>query len=408
MPKVVFRIRYYRPEDAELDATKKQNLRRIANRNYYSSNQSDGQDYLNYIEDGIKQSGEFDYLDYVGVHEKSIGAFDANGILDANGKKKLREELRKTKSVIWDCVISPEEELSKKRLQTYEDAKALIEKCLPRFLKENGIDYENIHWYGGLHKNTDNNHIHLSFYELEPRFSRKEKEGTFFHRGLITKRSINDMRVHIEEELGGNEFFFSQYQRKTLNGVDEMLKRQDADAWKEKRMKEKLAELYKRLPKGKANYMSLSMQELRPLIDEIGMLILGQNPDLENQYFSMKQELKRHDECLKEICESQNVDPERFMLSEKFTSDFKRRLGNKVIDYAKKYEWQVNYEGMCYESQRKQRNIAKRRRTLLLKSTANLTRLVDKEAVDVFEEFEARLRKAEHDRLVEEGEIELE
>lgn len=59
-----------KPEDAELDATNKQNLRKIANCNYYSSNQSNGQDYLNYIEDGVKQSGDFDYLDYVGVHEK--------------------------------------------------------------------------------------------------------------------------------------------------------------------------------------------------------------------------------------------------------------------------------------------------------------------------------------------------
>ena len=79
MAKVVFRIRYYLPQDAYLDATKKENLRKIANRNYYSSNQSDGQDYINYIEDGIRQSGDFDYVDYVGVHEKSIGAFDKNG-----------------------------------------------------------------------------------------------------------------------------------------------------------------------------------------------------------------------------------------------------------------------------------------------------------------------------------------
>lgn len=78
---------------------------------YYSSNQSDGQDYMNYIEDGIKQSGE---IDYVEVHEQSIGAFDKNGILDTASKKSLREELRKTNSAIWDCVISPEEEFSNK------------------------------------------------------------------------------------------------------------------------------------------------------------------------------------------------------------------------------------------------------------------------------------------------------
>lgn len=132
MAKVVFRIRYYLLEDADLEITDDKSRRKVANRNYYSSNQSDGQDYLNYIEDEIKQSGDFDYIDYVGVHERSIGAFDEKGILDATGKKELREALRNTKSVIWDCVISPEEELSKKKLQTYEDAKWIIEKCLPR------------------------------------------------------------------------------------------------------------------------------------------------------------------------------------------------------------------------------------------------------------------------------------
>lgn len=406
MAKVVFRIRYYLPQDAYLDATKKENLRKIANRNYYSSNQSDGQDYINYIEDGIKQSGDFDYVDYVGVHEKSIGAFDKNGILTAEGKKKLREDLRKTKSVIWDCVISPEESLSKEKLNTYEDARAVIDKCLPKFLRENGIDINNVNWYGGLHKNTDNYHIHLSFYELEPKHLRKGKDGKFFHRGMITKSSINSMRVMVEETLSGNEFFFGQYQRKTLKEVGILLN-DDSRFLKEKKIREKLSELLARLPKGKADYMSLEMRELRPLVDEIGMTMLSLSPDLEDCYFSMRQELKRHDDFLKEICASQNVDPDKFLLLDGFSEDFKRRLGNKILRYAKKYQWETSYDGLSYEEQRKQRNIAKRRRTLLLKSASNLARMVNKEASEVFEDFQSRLKKAEYDRLVEEGEIEL-
>ena len=407
MAKVVFRIRYYLPQDAYLDAAKKENLRKIANRNYYSSNQSDGQDYINYIEDGIRQSGDFDYVDYVGVHEKSIGAFDKNGILTAEGKKKLREDLRKTKSVIWDCVISPEESLSKEKLNTYEDAKAVIDKCLPKFLRENGIDIDNVNWYGGLHKNTDNYHIHLSFYELEPMHLRKGKDGKFFHRGMITKSSINSMRVMVEETLSGNEFFFGQYQRKTLKEA-EILLNDDSRFLKEKKIREKLSELLAKLPKGKADYMSLEMKELRPLVDEIGMSMLSLSPDLEDCYFSMRQELKRHDDFLKEVCVSQNVDSDKFLLLDDFSEDFKRRLGNKILRYAKKYQLEASYDGLSYEEQGKQRNIAKRRRTLLLKSASNLTRMVNKEASDVFEDFQSRLKKAEYDRLVEEGEIELE
>ena len=43
-----------------------------------------------------------------------------------------------------------------------------------------------------------------------------------------------------------------------------------------------------------------------------------------------------------------------------------------------------------------------------MKSASNLARMVNKEASDVFEDFQSRLKKAEYDRLVEEGEIELE
>lgn len=408
MANVVFKIRYYKPEDAYLDATKERNKRRIANRNYYSSSQSDGQDYINYIEDGIKQSGDFDYVDYVGIHEKSIGAFDKYGILDQKRKQKLREDLRNTKSVIWDCVISPEEKLSKESLRTYEDAKALIEKCLPRFLKENGIRYDNINWYGGLHHNTDNYHIHLSFYELEPTFHRQAKEGKYYHLGRIIKRSINNMRIYVEEELSSNEFFFGQYQRKMLKGMDEVLNLPGKSYMVEKKIKDKLAALYKDLPKGKTNYNNIDMKDLRPLIDEISMTMLSQYPDLLDQYFNMKQELKRHDDWMKEICEGQNVEPDRFMLMDKFTDDFKRRVGNKIIEYCKKYEWNVRYENLNEEKERKERNIAKKRRTLLLKNTATLTRMVNKEAVDIFNEFESMLKKAEYERLVEEGEIEVE
>ena len=37
-PNVVFKVRYYQPSDANLDATNPMNIKRINARNYYSSN----------------------------------------------------------------------------------------------------------------------------------------------------------------------------------------------------------------------------------------------------------------------------------------------------------------------------------------------------------------------------------
>lgn len=97
--------------------------------------------------------------------------------------------------------------------------------------------------------------------------------GKFFHRGMITKSSINSMRVMVEETLSGNEFFFGQYQRKTLKEAGILLN-DDSKFLKEKKIREKLSELLAKLPKGKADYMRLEMRGLRPLVDEIGMTML--------------------------------------------------------------------------------------------------------------------------------------
>ena len=80
---------------------------KTAGRDFYSSGKAD--DYLSYIDKGIKTAGVRDYVDYAGDDEKSSGIFSAQGLLNKEEKKELRAELRETKSCIWDCVISFEE-----------------------------------------------------------------------------------------------------------------------------------------------------------------------------------------------------------------------------------------------------------------------------------------------------------
>ena len=121
-PSVIVRLKYYEPESK--------------GRDFYSSQKKD--DYLNYVDKGIKDDGRkkpSSYLDYADDREKSSGVFNANGLISPKEKKELREKLRKTKSCIWDCVISFEEEYGKKNCPTPEKAKELLVKVLPRFFK---------------------------------------------------------------------------------------------------------------------------------------------------------------------------------------------------------------------------------------------------------------------------------
>ena len=151
-PNVLTRGHYYEPNDPK--------------RAFYGSGQKD--DYLAYMDKGIKSTKSIDYLDYTGNEEKSSGIFNANGVLFKEDKKALRESLRKTESIIWDVVISFEEQYGNKNMYNAEQAQELLRKILPKFFREIGFKPENITWYAGLHTNTDNQHIHLSFFENEP------------------------------------------------------------------------------------------------------------------------------------------------------------------------------------------------------------------------------------------------
>ena len=90
VPNVIAKIQYI-----ECD-----NPRRV----FYSSGSKD--DYLGYIDKGVKLNKDIDYLDYTGNLEKSSGVFNQNGLLNYDSKRLIREALRNTKSCIWDLVIS--------------------------------------------------------------------------------------------------------------------------------------------------------------------------------------------------------------------------------------------------------------------------------------------------------------
>lgn len=174
-PDVIARVRYY-----EVGAAK---------RAFYGSGQKD--DYLSYIDKGVQSTKALDYLDYAGDEEKSSGVFDANGLLSKFYKKALREKLRGTQSCIWDLIVSFEENYGKSNLPDYLKARELLVKNLPKLFRQTGLNPDNMTWFAGLHTNTDNRHIHVCFFENEPRkFHRKT--GTLRYRhGKIRQEALD-------------------------------------------------------------------------------------------------------------------------------------------------------------------------------------------------------------------------
>ena len=407
-PNVLIRRKYYKPEDADLSPDNPINQKKIKNRNYYSSNQSNGEDYMKYMDKGAKAGEVYDYMSYAGNEEKSSGVFGKDGLLTEEQKKEIRKNLRETKSVIWDMIISFTEEYGNEHIKSYEDALEVVRKNLPKFFKNNGMQDENVVWFAGMHENTDNKHIHICFFEKEPTFLRQNKKGYFYHTGTMRKTSLNDMKVAIEEQMNGNEYFFASYRRELIRQAEIGLADHNGSSALDRKLRLKLKELYRKLPYGRISYNSLNMAELRPLVREIERILLERSPVMSEEYKSLKKALDEKDAEIKAICERQKIDCSRYLQKDKFIEDFHRRIGNKIIQYAKSYQYEERREDRNYESLRIRRSIEKAKRTRLFKETARLTREVDYEAIDVFTEYRRRLAEAEYQRLVEEGVIEAE
>ena len=171
VPNVLFSIGYA-PNDDTLNRLHNVKPKYLSERRFYSCRQNN--DILKYINRGIDEG---DFLGYAGNPEKSSGLFSEGGLLTKKELKELRSMLRSTDSNIWHAVISFTEDFGAKYMTSYQDALELLKAELPKFFKQIGIAEDNVVWYAGLHENTDNQHIHLGFFEKEPRLIAESGTG---------------------------------------------------------------------------------------------------------------------------------------------------------------------------------------------------------------------------------------
>jgi hypothetical protein len=392
-PNVIYRTRYYGPGSRK--------------RNYYSSKDSSS-DYLKYVDTGVKSGKYQDYMDYAGNREKSSGVFSRNGLLTMDEKKVMREKLSTTESVIWDSLITFEERYGKEKMKSWRSAKELIEKEFPKLLKDNNMSYENILWYAGLHENTDNRHIHLSFFEKEPRTFDYKKQKMRYHQGMISNDSINDFKLRIEKRMDGNEYSLHKFRDQILEQEENKFLKPDLTAIYDKDLKQMLLSLYRVLPKNKVGYESHELDEIRPQIDQITNYMLTHDDVSMSAYLELRRKLKKRDEETKEICLSHKTSPNGHLISDSFQKDLYRRCGNKILAYLRKVQERKGEFHKGTTEEERQRWDEKVRRGWLFKRTARLNEEVRKERESIYETFQWLLKKAEFERLVEEGVIEAE
>jgi len=364
---------------------------------FYSSADCNN-DYLKYVDKGGKAGECLDYLGYAGNPEKSSGAFSSDGLLTAQEKSEIRKELKTTKSCVWDYVVSFEEGYGKEKIRSWRDAQALIAKELPRFLKANGMDVSKVRWFAGMHENTDNRHIHLCFYELEPERIVAHQTGRRWHRGKMSQASIESFKVRIEQTLSSGEFALGSERRALMDGLGDAL---DEKTESDRKAKKALLNLYRVLPPGDFGYASEEADPMRQDIDAVTAAVIQSEPALSESFDRFLATIRKKDEETKAICERDRIDPQKYLIAERMVSDFYRRSGNKVLAYVRKTKGRERKPAMTRSEWAYARHREKAGMYALVDGILGLVLSIAKAEHEewlAFDEFEREMRKMDWER----------
>jgi hypothetical protein len=384
-PNVIARGRYYAPGSQRRD--------------FYSSSSKEGNDYVHYMETGVNEGGP-DYLGYAGDAEKSAGVFSDGGLLSKAEKSALRDELRATGSVIWDVVISFKAPFGQERIRSWGDAQDLLARELPRFFRANRMRPSNVVWYAALHENTDNRHIHLSFYERNPERLVANKPGRQWHQGKLRKESFEALRVGLEKDMTSDGYSAASDLRWAADRLAEEIRRVPLGKERETALREGVERLASELP-GEGFYENEEMAPFRGEIDEVSALLSASDPDAERERLRALARLEEEDRKTLEICLRDRIDPKRYLIKDKCAADYRRRVGNRVIAYCRAAGRKVP----AFRGERAEKYERKRLRRELLSGLSGVARCLREEAMAEEEWWDDLQRRVRAEMSEEEAEM---
>ncbi|MDD4685915.1 MAG: relaxase MobL [Clostridia bacterium] len=337
---MVLKVMYYQPVEKYVgksrDYTKQRNF--VSCKGKYN--------YLNYVDTGSTDKIAKDYFEYVGNNEKSSGVFNENGCLNKDQKQELKNQLQTTESNIWDMLISFKTDFGNEFCRDYEQAHRFLKSELPKFFERVGLHEYNIVWYAGLHDNTDNKHLHISFFEKEPRYYSKGGKLTYKN-GKISLKEIEKSKMIFEKKLSNASSKIVAARKEILDSYKSYLSNYDMG----KAINKKLVSLYKRMPTdGRVSYDSENMRNLKPVVDDITTFILKNGKATSESFNNYMSELdKLKDWKKKRYSENEDM----------YLKDLFRRLGNQTIQKAikvgrvNKQKEEVNLKGRRWHAYKK-------------------------------------------------------
>ena len=126
------------------------------------------------------------------------------------------------------------------------------------------------------------------------------------------------------------------------------------------------------------------------------------------EYTDLDIRLQEYDNTITSIAETHNIAEDDYLLRDKFKDDLFRRMGNVIIQELINRKRFEEVEKKKLKHKKSEQALHRKMLLEMISKSFELMNKLEDEEERIFEEYQYKLKKAEYERLVEEGVIEAE
>lgn len=349
---IIFYLKYT-PYSLSKNATDHQRSTNKTERAFYDmSGEKNVYDYI--TTEGKRVGNKFTALEYL---QKSTGVFNQHGMIPQEEVDNMKARAKANKGNIWHGFISFNSQESEK-IDTPDKCIQLVKNVFPSFLRESGLNPNNIDLMCALHLDRPHHlHIHFVFWEKEPKYKNKDGILDYRKKGKINDTAIDNMFVRLGLFVDKERDRLHETRDKSLEKLRKLTCVKTA-MYSEEEIRKEILSLAKDLPKtGRLTYGSNDMEAYRKRVDKIVRMMLDYDKTARQADLQFYKALEDKRKVIDNICgkdyalSSANTSPEKIesdfpkyhhkiddkniKILETIEADYKRRQGNLVLSLCK-------------------------------------------------------------------------